>query len=336
MPDALAARAYDVRVLRASLVLVLFSVLGAACGDDGGVHHLPDARPFNAPPGIYVGNETNTILVFDLSASGDAAPIRTIEGAATGLSLPLGIDLDAEGLLYIANRIGGTVTVYPKDGSGDLAPMRTLTVASAQGLAITSNDELYVSACPSCGTASGGATAVYHFPHGAITSDYTIEGASTGFTSPSSIAIDKATDELFVANSFGGNVSVWTLGQQGDVAPARSFDPTSSNLQSMTYSNGTVFLTEPNVGIRMFDAHATGSPMPSVMPFTAPLMVTYPGGMFLDPNGQPVIYLADYFGDAVHIIQTAGTPPTLTAASVVTIRGASTRLNGPLGIRVVP
>lgn len=320
------------RVIRASLVLLLV----AACGDDDGVRHLPDARPFNAPPGIYVGNETNVVLVFDLAASGDAAPIRTIEGAATGLSLPLGIDLDADGLLYIANRVGGTVTIYPEDGAGNLAPMRTLTVPSAQGLSITSNNELYVSACPTCGTSSGGPTAIYHFASGASTSDYTIEGAATTLTNPSSLAIDKETDELYVANSFGGNVSVWTIGQQGNVAPARSFDPTSSNLQSMTYSNGTVFLTEPSVGIRMFDAHATGAPSPAVMPFTAPLVVSYPAGLFLDPNGQPVIYLADYFGNAVHIIQTAGSPPNLTAASVTTIAGPSTRLSGPLGIRVVP
>jgi DNA-binding beta-propeller fold protein YncE len=332
VPEACATRAYHVRVLRASLVLILL----AACGDDGGVRHLPDARPFNAPPGIYVTNETNLLLVFAIGASGDVAPIRTIEGAATGLSLPIGIDLDADGFLYIANRVGGTVTVYPKDGAGNLAPTRTLTVPSAQGLAITSTNELYVSACPSCGGASGGVVAVYHFADGASTSDYTIEGSATGFSNPSSLAIDKSTDELYVANSFGGNVSVWTHGQRDNVLPARSFDPASSNLQSMTYSNGTVFLTEPSAGIRMFDSQSTGTPTPIVMPFGSPLNVNYPGGLFLDPNGQPVIYLADYSGDAIHIIQTAGTAPNLTVASVTTIEGPATRLSGPLGIRVVP
>ncbi len=323
------------RVLRASLALLIL----AACGDDGGVRHLPDARPFDAPPGIYVTNG-NAVLVFDIAARGNAAPIRAISGASTGLDLPIGIDLDSDGLLYIANRNAGTVTIFPKDGSGNLAPMRTITgLGSAEGLAITSSDDLFVSGCPSCGGSGGGTDTVYHVPHGASAPDYTIEGAATTITVPSSLAIDKSVDELYVANSFGGNVSVWTLDQRGDVAPARSFEPNASNLQSMTYSNGTVFIAQPSSGILMFDAHATGTPAPMMMPFAAPLTVGYPGGMFLDPSGpdgQPVIYLADYTGNAIHIITTSGTAPNLAVASVETIQGSMTQLASPLGIRVVP
>jgi DNA-binding beta-propeller fold protein YncE len=173
-------------------------------------------------------------------------------------------------------------------------------------------------------------------PRGGDAPDYTIEGAATTITVPSSLAIDKATDELYVANSFGGNVSVWTLGQRGNVAPARSFEPNASNLQSMAYSNGTVFIAQPSSGILMFDSNATGTPSPMMMPFTSPLTVSYPAGMFLDPIGQPVLYLADYTGNAIHIIQTSGSAPTLAVASVETIQGPATLLANPLGIRVVP
>lgn len=311
----------------------------AACGDDGGVRHLPDARPFNAPPGIYVTNG-DAVLVFDLAARGNAAPLRAIRGASTGLDLPIGIDLDSDGLLYIANRDAGTVTIYPKDGAGDLAPLRTITgIGSAEGLPITATDELFVSGCPSCGGSGGGTDTIYHVQPGATAHDYTIGGVTTMITAPSALAYDKSTGELYVASSFGGNIAVFTDGLMGNVEPTRSFDPAASNLQSMTYSNGTVFITQPSAGIWMFDAQSTGTPTPMMMPFTTPLVVSYPAGLFLDPSGpnnQPVIYLADYSGSAIHIISTAGTAPNLTVASVESIRGAATELAAPLGIRVVP
>jgi len=65
--------------------------------------------------------------VFAIDASGDAAPVHVIGGPSTGLSLPIGIVVDHQDDLYIANRTGASITVYPSTADGDVAPERTLT-----------------------------------------------------------------------------------------------------------------------------------------------------------------------------------------------------------------
>ena len=45
--------------------------------------------------GIYVTTVGNKVLVFPLTASGNAAPSRVITGAATGLALPIGMAMDS-------------------------------------------------------------------------------------------------------------------------------------------------------------------------------------------------------------------------------------------------
>lgn len=47
-------------------------------------------------PGIYVANgTTNAITVYPLGAGGNVAPLRTIVGASTGLSTPIGMVVDS-------------------------------------------------------------------------------------------------------------------------------------------------------------------------------------------------------------------------------------------------
>jgi hypothetical protein len=41
------------------------------------------------------------------TATGNASPIRTISGPATGLALSEKVDVDANGNIYVANELGG-------------------------------------------------------------------------------------------------------------------------------------------------------------------------------------------------------------------------------------
>jgi 6-phosphogluconolactonase (cycloisomerase 2 family) len=324
----------------AALVCVL-----AACGDDG-VHHLADAPVPPSAKGIYVTQGDNSIVVFALDATGNTAPMRTISGPLAALNLPIGIEFDTPTkMLYVANRQGGVVHVFDAEASGDVAPVRTLTatgLGSAEGVALTPAGDLFVSCCPSCGSGLGGQVGVFHFPAGATTSDYTLGGATndmTGFTAPGSLAFDSATNELFVGNSFSGNVSVWPMGAKGDTAPVRAFSPGPVNLQSIAYANQALYVTVPQQAdgvVLTYDRAATGSP-PAVatLPTGGALNVTYPGGIYVDGGDAPKIYVVDYLGNAIHIIETTGAPPAIALGTVTTIVGAATNLNMPLGIRVV-
>jgi DNA-binding beta-propeller fold protein YncE len=272
--------------------------------------------------------------------------MRTISGALAALNLPIGIDFDATTkTLFVANRQGGFVHVFDAEANGNIAPLRTLMtseVCSAEGVALTPAGDLYVSCCPSCGSGLGGQVAVFHFPASAATSDHALGGATnamTGFTAPGSLAFDSETAELFVGNSFTGNVSVWPAGAQGDVAPARAFSPGPVNLQAMAYASHTLYITVPQQAdgvVQTFDAAATGDPTAQAkLPTGGALNVSYPGGVYVDGGDAPTIYLVDYLGNAIHIIHTTGTPPAIALDTVTTITGAATNLNMPLGIRVV-
>jgi hypothetical protein len=324
-----------------------FVLAGAGCPPTGaGTGGTPGT--FTRPPGIYVGLQSNAIAVFGLDATGNVAPQRTIKGPNTRLNLPLGIGMDTQNNLYVANRISGEVTVYPSDADGDVAPTRILTAAgmgSPSGLVIGPKDDVFVSTCPSCGTANGGQNGVFHFNTNATTSDYVIGGATnnnTGFTVPGTIALDNSNPSLgpsvIVGNSFGGIIEAFGPGIQGDQFPTRSFSPGAAvNLQGITVGGNALFVTIPSIGVYVYLATASGDVQPTAtLPFTAPFDVHYPGGLAIDASvSPPVGYQADYTGNAIFIVKTAGVSPALTVDSVTMIKGAATGLDRPLGVLVV-
>jgi 6-phosphogluconolactonase (cycloisomerase 2 family) len=84
----------------------------------------------NARPGERRSDgsfEHPSITVYPLDASGDAAPLRVIEGDKTQLNWPAGMAVDAErGDIYIANDGGHSVVVFRVTDGGNVAPYRTI------------------------------------------------------------------------------------------------------------------------------------------------------------------------------------------------------------------
>ena len=292
-------------------------------------------------PGIYVTNGDDSVTVYALTASGNAAPARTLSGASTQLSIPIGLAVDAENDLLVANRGSGRVTVYPALATGNVAPSRTLTatgMGSPEGLVVGPTGDLFVSTCPGCGTANGGSVGVFHFPGASGASDYTIAGMNTGFTDPACLALD-GSGGLWVANAFGGDVALFAGQATGNATPTTSFTPASAaNIQSLAYGENTLFLGVPGAGIALYPTSATGSASAAAtLGGTTQLPISYPAGMFVDvTSSPPTVYLDDYGASAVYVIHTAGAAPDLTVASVTTIQGAATGLSGPVGVYVVP
>lgn len=74
---------------------------------------------------IYVSDSsTSSIVEFQGGSSGGTTPLRTISGAATGLSGVGGVALDSAGNLYVANSTGGggsgSVTVFAPGAGGNV------------------------------------------------------------------------------------------------------------------------------------------------------------------------------------------------------------------------
>jgi hypothetical protein len=310
-----------------------FSDDGAAPGDGG-------ADASSTAPGIYVTNQNDTVTVYALTASGNAAPIRTLAGSTTQLKTPIGIRVDSKNELLVANRSGGNVTVYPALASGNVAPTGTLSatgMGSPEGLVMGPTDDVYVSTCPGCGTANGGSIGVFHFPSTTGASDLSIAGANTGFTDPATLALD-GSGNLWVGNAFGGDVALFAAGAKGNATPTASFTPTpAANIQSLAYGASTMFLGVPGAGIELFPTSATGSATAATtLSSSTQLPINYPAGIFVDSSASPpTVYLNDYGASAIYVIHTSGTSPNLTVTSVTTIQGSATALDGPLGIHVV-
>lgn len=91
------------------------------------------------------------ITVYAKDVTGDAAPVRVIEGPRTGLNWPTGIAVDAErGDVYVTNDTTDSILVFDADASGNVPPKRVLKGArtglkNPTGLALDlKNNELWV------------------------------------------------------------------------------------------------------------------------------------------------------------------------------------------------
>src|SRR5207237_2391512 len=82
---------------------------------------------------IAVANSgDSSIRVFSRTAAGDAAPIRVLKGAKTGISGPMGVTFDTKNdELWVANYGDHTALVFARTAAGDVAPKRIVRNAPA-------------------------------------------------------------------------------------------------------------------------------------------------------------------------------------------------------------
>ena len=91
----------------------------------------PKGMALDASNHVYIANfGADSITEFAANASGSVAPIRTIAGAATTIVFPIGIAVDVNGNIFLAERTGKFLVFGPSQ-TGNVAPMRTLTDAEA-------------------------------------------------------------------------------------------------------------------------------------------------------------------------------------------------------------
>ena len=73
----------------------------------------------------------DAVWVYSRTASGDAAPLRTIAGASTGLDAVIGVVVDhANDELLVAKYAASAIVAFDRTASGDVPPLRTLSGAA--------------------------------------------------------------------------------------------------------------------------------------------------------------------------------------------------------------
>jgi DNA-binding beta-propeller fold protein YncE len=68
-----------------------------------------------------------SITVYSRTATGDVAPLRTIQGSKTGLNWPHGVVLDRQsGQIAVANTGDNSILFFDRSANGDVAPVRVI------------------------------------------------------------------------------------------------------------------------------------------------------------------------------------------------------------------
>jgi DNA-binding beta-propeller fold protein YncE len=161
---------------------------------------------------LYVADTCAGILEWPTSASGNVAPANRINGAATGLSAPSSVAVNAFGI-YVANRKNnGAVVTFPLNATGNQTPTLVIpsgatsfdTIYGPQGIAVDASGNVYVSsdAGPQTNTVSV-------FAPGATTQSYAITGGGS-FCAPEGLQFD-GSGNLWVANQCQGGSNAYAI-----------------------------------------------------------------------------------------------------------------------------
>ena len=97
----------------------------------------------------YIGGQP--LLVFGPAATGNVAPLYSIGGSLTGLTVATAVTTDSSGNIYVTtgSSSGGIILEFAASAKGNVAPIRTISGASTQlhslgGIKVDSIGNIYV------------------------------------------------------------------------------------------------------------------------------------------------------------------------------------------------
>jgi hypothetical protein len=313
-----------------------FAVAAVGAAGEGTASVEVQATP---APGSGVGGGSGDVFVTDLSpalrvfargASGDAAPITVLAGAATEISSPLGVKVDATNDEVVVGNATGVVTVFPRSASGEVAPLRRFNSSGDLVAVDPVNGEIAV-----CGVGtvqSYARTATGETP--TVLRSLNVLPAGGFLPVAHDFVVDPAHDEILVVTGQGMEaapvtVRVFSRTATGSAAPTRTLTVLSAQL---TQTAGlaldpvhdelwvTVIASGGTSGTFVYARTASGS--------AAPLRQAPVAGskISVDPAGD------------VGLVQTSGYAIlSRTGLNVLrSVGGPSTGLQAPRGIALVP
>jgi hypothetical protein len=236
----------------------------------------PFAIAFNLNEGIGIadGNIGSPgefgVETFALNAMGNAQPLTAID-CFPKPSQTDAVAFDRKGQLFVSAFLpegGRAVEVFAPGANGCVKPKRT--ISDAGGLAIDSNNTLYV--------ANSETATIDIFPAGSSTMQAQIGGSNTGLglpgTSPlplDTVAVD-ASRNVYVFDPKTAMVSEFAAGATGNVAPIRTIAGSNTGLSgangfsfglAVSKKSGEIFVSNSGSNaILGFAANATGNVTP--------------------------------------------------------------------------
>lgn len=170
---------------------------------------VPARRGAGGDRGALVGGRFDepSITVHAGEATGDAAPVRRIQGAKTGLNWPMALTVDAaHDEIAVANSGDSSIRIFSRTATGDAAPIRILKgprtgIHGPMGVTVdTTNDELWVANYGDHTALVFGRTAAGDAAPKRIVRNAPAGSPTVGFGNPGAVAYDSKRDELLVPN----------------------------------------------------------------------------------------------------------------------------------------
>jgi sugar lactone lactonase YvrE len=248
------------------------TVGGAATG-----LNAPFGIAFDSAGRLYVamqgfGAVPPAIRVFAAGATGNATPVQVISGAATTLSQPSGLTIDAAGNIWVADQATQTLDVFASTANGNVAPLRTVSnpapFGGLNGIAADSAGFVYATESGAVGPAFDGKIDVYpDTASGTVAPTRVITGSATTLQEPTEVTLDGAGE--IIVTDLANAVDIFAPSANGNVAPIRRIVGSSTMLSGpqaiASEANGTIHVA--NIGnsppVFTFTAGAGGNIAPS-------------------------------------------------------------------------
>ena len=284
-------------------------------------------------PAVYVTNGANSaVSSFALTASGNAAPLSAITGAATGLDGTTAVAIDISGRVYVASAGTNEIAEFASGTTGNVAPSSVITGnVDRAGLPRRARDRQHRAAIRReplgeqrhrlCGRRERQRDSVA-----------TITGSDTGLSGPAAVTIDSAGN-LWVANNANSSLTEYPAGANGDQKPLATIQGSSTGLDEpggMTFDAAGNLLVANTFGESLTEYATTddGNAAPLRTISGTATGLSLPTGIDVDANGN--IYVANQFGGVSEFSPSASGD----AAALATITGPATGLSSPLGLAV--
>jgi len=170
-----------------------------------------------------------------LASGGSVTPAKTLIGAATLLSSPMGIAIDSSNKMYVTNETGKEVLIFAAGASGNTAPVATITGSNTgfstyiEGIAVDSSANVYVADYSNSRIAiwSAGTT-------GNVAPTSTISGAATGLSNPRGLMIDPSGN-IYVTNNGASTITIYSAGSTGNASPSATISGSNTGLTTTSY-----------------------------------------------------------------------------------------------------
>ena len=160
-------------------------------------------------PGEYKAGrfEQPSVRIYQATANGNAAPVRTIQGKRTQLAWPMGIDVSRDrNELAVANYGSNAILIFSRTADGDVAPVRVLGgartgIVGPVAVAFDArNREMWVANYGDHTALVFDIDAAGNVDPKRIIRNAPAGTPTTGFTNASAAAYDTKRDELLVPN----------------------------------------------------------------------------------------------------------------------------------------